>query len=190
MFLARKLLLFIFWLGSFPVLASEQMPILKSSQHDGRFVLSIEAHSDMPIDTLWRLLNDYPNLHYYHPAITESKTIQNLKHGVRVKTRLEDCFLFYCQAFNRVEDIKQAGPYRLISHTLPEQSDFKYGLQEWQLKPDGKGTSLFMKVEIEPKETPVPWIGSSIIEYSMKQSTLEFLENLEKISNQPQTTNR
>ena len=178
---ARKILLITFWLSSAQANANQTEPQIEVTQQGERFLLSLQAHSQLPIDALWLRITDYQNIQNYHPAITYSKVVKPMKQGAFVKTKLQDCLLFFCRSYHRLEAVVQKGSYHIQSQTVPEKSDFKYGYQEWHLEPNDTGTTLKLKLEIEPKQSLVPWIGPMVVEYKMKQSTLEFLQNLERI---------
>lgn len=168
------------WSFSAELLAKSE-PQLEVSQQGDRFYLNLIAQSKLPIDTVWQLITDYPKIQKYHPSITHSEMVKRIQTGALVKTHLEDCVMFVCQSMERLEEVKLQGDYHLISKTIPEASDFKYGYQEWLLMPNGSGTTLFLRAEFETKEEVLPIFGPLLVEYKLKEATLEFIENIEKI---------
>lgn len=174
---ARKHLLLFFWLMTLPVMVFAD-PELTVTQQQQRFHLSLKTYVDLPIDDLWHKLTNYSQLKQYHPAIVESEALTESSEKTLVKTRLQDCLLWFCKDFDRVQSIQQPKPYTLVSYTIPEQSDFSYGRQRWQLIPKGSGSMLYMELEVEPKEKLLPWIGPAIVKYKMKSATEIFLERL------------
>lgn len=161
---------------------------VESTTKDGRILLTVDAYSPLPLETLWRMLTDYNHLKDYHPAITDSRVVQRLGDSTLVETELEKCVLFYCKHLKRVESVREQPSHQLIGITLPEASDIQYGYQHWQLRKQGKGTRLTLHSELEPKEYVIPWIEPLVVKYMLKNTTLEFLQNLETLADKAPNT--
>jgi len=149
------------------------------------YTLKLKAVSALPIDIVLYKLTNYENIKNYHPSIIDSQVLGYTENGVLVETKLKPCFLFFCQNIKRVEEVKNAGNYFIISNTIPDLSDFDYGVQEWRLTPFinsndiESGTIIRISIKIKPKNTLFPIIGPIIIKHELKTTTLEFIDNLD-----------
>ena len=84
---------------------------------------------------------------------------------------MEGCVLFFCKSLRRVELLETREPGFIRTVTLPEQSDFRYAVSQWDLEPRGDGTLLTYHLEMEPDFWHIRWPSAPFISTSMKSQT-------------------
>ena len=76
-----------------------------------------------------------------------------------VYTRVEGCLLLFCRSMRRVERLEVVKPRFIRATAVPERSDFKYSMAEWTLEPEGDGTRVVYRMEMEPSFWLPPFVG-------------------------------
>lgn len=99
-----------------------------------------------------------------------------------VYTRMEGCMKRRCISFERTERLETDAPRWIKSTALPEQSDFKHATSEFVLEPDGDGTKLVYKLEIEPDFFVPPLIGPWYLKRTLSQGGLRALTRIEGLA--------
>lgn len=140
----------------------------------GQYVVTVEAAINAPIDVVYHSITDYNNLAAINPSIEESLVLRVMspdRHRVRSVTKV--CILVFCKRIVQIQDVTRIDGRTIKAVTLPEDSDFKYGLAWWQLIPAGKTTRLRFTQEFVPDFWVPPIIGPWLIKRKLVQEVTE-----------------
>jgi hypothetical protein len=85
----------------------------------------------------------------------------------------------------RVERLEMEPPHYIRTVTLPEQSDFKYAVSEWLLEPEGDGTHVTYKLELEPDFWVPPIVGPWYLKRTLMRGGSRAIQRIENIANAP-----
>jgi hypothetical protein len=167
--------------------AAEPVKITVNQQY-GVYQVSLEATLDASADAIRNILTDYVHIYRLNPFITESEILPAPDASVvRVRTRINDCILIFCQNVVRVEDIRELGPGQLYAQIVPQLSNIKSGAAIWQIQPEGNATRLSYDLTLEPGFFIPPLIGTYFIKNKLREQILTTLANIERIARVSQT---
>ncbi|HEY3518825.1 MAG TPA: hypothetical protein VGL98_17375, partial [Gammaproteobacteria bacterium] len=99
-----------------------------------------------------------------------------------VYTRMEGCALWHCMTLERTERLETQAPYWIKSTVLPEGSNFKHATSEWVLEPEGAGTKMTYKLELEPDFFVPPIIGPWYLKRTLSQGGLRAVTRIERLA--------
>ena len=103
-----------------------------------------------------------------------------------VYTRVEGCLLLFCRSMRRVERLEIVTPQFIRSRTVPERSDFKYSLAEWTFEPEGAGTRLTYRMEMEPDFWLPPFVGPWFLKRTLLQGAPAAIDQIEYLAQEEQ----
>ena len=89
-----------------------------------------------------------------------------------------------CVSFERTERLETDAPRWIKSTALPEASDFKHATSEFVLEPDGDGTKMLYKLEVEPDFFVPPLIGPWYMKRSVSKGALRAVTRIEGLARQ------
>jgi len=173
-------LLLLLWLGHTGNLLAAELISLDVDHESGIYTVRLTVELDVTAEHVQQVLTNYRQLHSINPSITESHTLPSPGNGiVRVFTRMENCVLFFCVGFSRVEDISRSASGDLIAVIVPEQSDFEAGTALWQITERGEHTLLVYEASMQPGFFIPPVIGSYIVKNKIRNELLTSINRIE-----------
>ncbi len=129
--------------------------------HD-RYQVVADTHLAAPPSAIYAILMDFDDDRYQQISeiYKESSYLPPDTDGTPlVYTRVEGCLLLFCRSMRRVERLEVVKPRFIRATAVPERSDFKYSLAEWTLEPEGDGTRVVYRMEMEPAFWLPPFVG-------------------------------
>lgn len=161
------------------------------SRDSGRYHLLADTHLDAPPDAIYRVLLDFDHDRYRRISeiYKESSYLPPDADGTPlVYTRVEGCLLFYCRSMRRVERLEVVSPNRIRSAAVPERSDFKYSTSEWTLEPEGTGTKVTYRMDMEPSFWLPPFVGPWFLKRTLLHGAPSAVDRIEALAQQVHKT--
>lgn len=158
---------------------------------DKRYHMRAETHLDALPAALYDVLIDYDEGHFgrISEIYKESDYLAPDTDGTPlVYTRVEGCLLFYCRSMRRVERLEVVKPRFIQTTTLPERSDFRYSVSQWILEPEGEGTRITYRLDMEPDFWLPPFVGPWYLKRTLKKGGVEVLERIEQLARDAEVT--
>jgi len=156
---------------------------LKIEYRSGRYELVSHTYVDAPLEAIFHVLTDYDHLNRISRIYEESGFMEPAADGTPVVyTRMRGCVLFFCKSITRVERLETREPGFIHTITLPEQSDFRYGVSEWILEPEGSGTNVIYRAVLEPDFWLPPIIGPWALKRRLLEGGVGALDRIESLS--------
>jgi hypothetical protein len=172
-------------LGAGALAAAATIDDLDVDKERGRYSLEAYARLDATPQSVYSVLTDFDDNAYSRisRAYKESRYLAPADDGVPlVYTRMEGCLLWHCMTLERTERLETREPRWIKSTALPEQSNFKHATSEWVLEPDGDGTLMTYKVELEPDFFVPPVIGPWYLKRTLSQGGLRAVTRIERLA--------
>lgn len=128
--------------------------------------LSVVAAINATPDQVMNALTNYRHLSRVNPDIIESEILLSYSpNRHRVRSLLKTCILIFCKRIRHVQDVTQISDRLLEAITLPEDSDFEYGIVRWELVPGESGvTHMHFDAQLKPAFWIPPVIGTWLVE--------------------------
>lgn len=156
---------------------------LDISRKSGRYNLRADTYLDAEAEAIFDVLLDYEHFDRISSVYKEHRYLEADNDGVPIVfTRMEGCLLFYCKSMRRVERLEAVEPGFIRTTTLPEQSDFKYSVSEWTLKPEGTGTRVIYRLEMEPDFWVPPVIGPLLLKKTLRNGGTRAINRIEHLA--------
>jgi uncharacterized protein YndB with AHSA1/START domain len=152
---------------------------------DGRFHVVADTHLDAPPSAVYAVLTDFEHDRYNEISeiYKESRYLSPDADGTPlVYTRVEGCLLLFCRSMRRVERLEVVKPRFIRATVVPEQSDFKYSQAEWTLEPEGDGTRVVYRMEMEPAFWLPPFVGPWFLKRTLRQGAPAAVERIEALA--------
>jgi hypothetical protein len=151
----------------------------------GRYQVVADTHLDAPPSAIYAVLTDFDHDRYqqisdiykestYLPPDTDGTPL--------VYTRVEGCLLLFCRSMRRVERLEGVRPRFIRATALPERSDFKYSLAEWTLEPEGSGTRVRYRMEMEPAFWLPPFVGPWFLRRTLLHGAPTAVDRIEQLA--------
>lgn len=148
-----------------------------------RYRLYSEAHLEVNREALYELLTDFDKFEKFTSAIVESKNIEPDEKGrPGFYARMEGCVLLFCKSFIRNGHLLLSPIAEIVAISDPQESDFKYCRERWQLIPDGEGTLLIYDFEMEPAFWVPPVIGPFYIQRVLRRGAGRAVNRIELLA--------
>ena len=173
MLLSRKYYLSILlgtalFLHSFALRSAELRDVQVELRND-RYRLYSESYLDVSRQALYAVLTDFEKFEKFTSAIVESRNIKPDQRGrPGFYARMEGCVLLFCMTFIRTGYLLLSPIAEIVAISIPEESDFKYSRERWQLIPEGKGTIMIYDFELEPAFWVPPVVGPYLIQRALR----------------------
>ena len=155
---------------------------IKIEQKENRYHISVVSQLNAKIDTIYKLLTDYDNIHKLDPAIIKSRIVRKKAQIVQVETISYECVGPFCQEIKHTQDVQSFSRQIISAKTVPELSDYSYGYMLWHLKSlseaDFEQTLIKLTIELEPSFWLPPLIGSYVLEQKFSTGLEQFFKNL------------
>jgi len=172
-------------LGASAVAAAAAIDELDVTRERGRYSLEANARLDATPESIYAVLTDFDDNAYARisRAYKESRYLEPAADGTPlVYTRMEGCMLWHCMTIERTERLETDAPRWIKSTALPEGSNFKHATSEWVLEPDGDGTKMNYKIEMEPDFFVPPIIGPWYLKRTLSQGGLRAVTRIERLA--------
>ena len=172
-------------LGASALAGAAAIDELDVTRQQGRYSLQANARLDATPESIYAVLTDFDDNAYSRisRAYKESRYLEPAADGTPlVYTRLEGCAMWHCMTLERTERLETKAPYWIKSTTLPEGSNFKYSTSEWALEPDGDGTKMIYKLEMEPDFFVPPVIGPWYLKRTLSQGGIRAVQRIERLA--------
>jgi hypothetical protein len=158
-------------------LAAGEVTEFVLSHKQGIYQLKLEMILDASVATVHHVVTDYVHIYRLNSSIVESEVIPAPDHSsVRVKTRMNDCILFFCREILRVEDVRELGKGTIQATVVPQLSNVKSGTTIWQIRPLGHRTRIRFILVLEPGFFIPPLIGPHIVKQKLREEVLTTLD--------------
>jgi len=149
----------------------------------GRYELDADAFLAAPREAVFVILTDYDRFGRISSVYKDYGFMDPDSDGTPVVyTRMEGCVLIFCRSLMRVERLESDAPGFIRTITLPEQSDFKHSVSEWQLTPEADGTRVAYHLEMVPDFWVPPIIGPWILQRKLKSGGEHAVERIERLA--------
>lgn len=125
-------------------------------------------------------LTDYKNLHNIIPSVSNARLLEIHSNYDLVETTLYSCVLFFCKKIINVQQIMIIDN-TITARTIPNKSDFKYGIMTWKVEERAGITTLKYHAEFEFKFWMPPFIGQSYLMHKLKKEADLLSRGLENI---------
>lgn len=150
---------------------------------DKRYVLRSETLFAVVPEDLYGVLTDYDVFNKFSSAISESRNLEPDEDGKpQFYNRMQGCVLLFCVSFERYGHLVLTPLTEIVAIVDPEKSDFKYGVERWQLIEDGEKTLLIYEFEIEPDFWVPPVIGPFYIRRVLRAGAINAVDRIEAIA--------
>lgn len=172
-------------LGAAALAAAATIDGLDVTKQRGLYSLEANAKLDATPESIYAVLTDFDGNAYSRisRAYKESRYLDPADDGTPiVYTRMEGCLLWHCMTLERTERLETQAPRWIKSTALPESSNFKHAISEWVLEPDGDGTMMSYKVELEPDFFVPPVIGPWYLKRTLSQGGLRAVTRIERLA--------
>ena len=152
-------------------------------KEEKRYRLTSETRFDASVPDLYRVLTDYNLFTEISSVFVESRNLRALSNGKpRYYTRMEGCMLLFCKSFVRVGELTLTPHSEIVALADPEESDFKYSQERWQLRADGEGTILKYEFELEPSFWVPPVIGTYVMKRALRAGGADAVDRIEALA--------
>lgn len=172
-------------LGASALAAAATIDDLDVWRKRGRYSLEAEARLEATPESIYAVITDFDDNAYSRisRAYKESRYLPPASDGAPlVYTRMEGCMLWHCVTLERTERLETDAPYYIKSVALPDGSNFKHASSEWQLEPDGDGTLMTYRLEMEPDFFVPPIIGPWYLKRTLSQGGLRAVTRIERLA--------
>ncbi len=172
-------------LGASAVAAAAAIDELEVTRERGRYSLEANARLEATPESIYAVLTDFDDNAYSRISrvYKESRYLDPAADGTPlVYTRMEGCVLWHCMTLERTERLETEAPRWIKSTALPEGSNFKHATSEWVLEPDGDGTKMNYRIEMEPDFFVPPIIGPWYLKRTLSQGGLRAVTRIERLA--------
>jgi hypothetical protein len=159
------------------------------AREEDRYRVVADTHLAASPEAVYKVLLDFDGDRYQRISeiYKESSYLPPDADGTPlVYTRVEGCLLRFCRSMRRVERLEVVTPQFIRSRTVPERSDFKYALSEWTFAPEGNGTRLTYRMEMEPDFWLPPFVGPWFLKRTLMQGAPAAIDQIEHLAQQEQ----
>ena len=157
------------------------------SRERGRYHVAADTHLDAPPSAIHKVLLDFDHDRYQliSEIYKESSYLPPDSDGTPlVYTRVEGCLWVFCRSMRRVERLEVVTPGFIRSRALPERSDFKYSMAEWTLEPEGDGTRVLYRMDMEPDFWLPPFVGPWFLKKTLLHGAPDAIDQIESLAQQ------
>lgn len=148
---------------------------------DGEYRFEMTAVLDAPIDSVERILRDYPNYPTLDSRILDAKVLERPEENVAIlATTLRACFGPVCRTVRRVERVEESR-YALTAITDPERSQVKFGETRMALaSEEDERTRVTYETRLEPDFWIPALLARRMMLETLEDATLELFRSVEK----------
>jgi hypothetical protein len=152
-------------------------------QEGDRYHLISESLIGASQDALYNVLIDYDQFKHFTSAIVASNNVEAGKDGrPRFFTRMRGCVFLYCHTFIRRGYLLLTPKRDIVAVTEPEESDFEFSREQWQLSSEGEDTLMIYQFEMEPSFWLPPYIGPYYLKRVLRSGSIRTIQRIEAIA--------
>ena len=156
---------------------------IEVAHEDGRYRLESTTIFDATQAQLYVVLTDYDQFEKFSSSFVEAENREADEQGrPQFYTRMEGCVLLFCKSYLRVGYLELKPEYDIIAIVDPEQSNFKYSRERWQLIPEGERTKLVYEFEMEPAFWVPPLVGPYVIKKALRSGGKNAVNRIEALA--------
>jgi hypothetical protein len=156
---------------------------LEITRDSARYELTADVLMDASPEAIFQVLTDYDRFDRISSIYKESSYLEPAEDGTPlVYTRVEGCLLFFCMNMRRVERLETRWPQWIRTTALPERSDFHFSQSEWVLVPEGDGTRVSYRLEMEPDFRVPPVIGPWVLKRRLLSGGARAVKRIERLA--------
>ena len=179
------------WLAALPLgmpaVAAELRDVVVEKEGD-RYHLTSITYFEATQSQLYNVLIDFDKYPLFSSAFVEAENREPDEQGrPQFYTLMEGCALLFCKAYVRVGYLELQPEFDIVAIVDPEQSNFAYSRERWQLIPEGKGTIMIYDFEMEPGFWVPPLIGPYVIKRALRASGSNAVNRIEAVALGKQT---
>ena len=150
---------------------------------DDHYFLTSEAWLNATQEDLYRVLTNYDLFVHISSGFVETRNIEPSASGEpRFYTRMQGCVLVFCKSFERYGHLVLTPLSEIIAIGDPEESDFDYSRERWNLIRDGEGTLLIYHFEMDPSFWVPPVIGPYYIKRTLRRGGKDAINRIEALA--------
>lgn len=150
---------------------------------DDRYHLVSKAWFDASIDDLYKVLTNYELFEKFTSAFVETRNMAPDNDGrPQFYTRMEGCVLLFCKSMRRTGYLELAPPNEIVAIAIPEESDFHYSYERWELEEDGDGTMMTYHFKMEPAFWVPPVVGPFMIKRTLREGGIDAVDRIEALA--------
>ena len=150
---------------------------------DARYHLTSETYLDVSREALYALLTDFEKFEKFTSAIVESRNTEPDEKGrPGFYARMEGCVLLFCKSFIRTGYLTLSPIKEIVAVSMPEESDFVFSRERWQLTEEGKGTVMTYEFEMIPAFWVPPVIGPFYIQRALRRGAERAVDRIEALA--------
>ncbi len=150
---------------------------------DERYHLFSETYLDVSREALYEVLTDFEQFEKFTSAMVEARNTEpNEKGQPGFYTRMEGCVLLFCKSLIRNGYLTLIPRLEIIAISIPEESDFKFSRERWQLIDFEDGTIMIYDFEMEPDFWVPPVIGPYVIQRALRSGAERAVNRIEKLA--------
>ncbi len=166
-------------------LAAATIESLDVAKHRSRYSFEADTLIDATPESIYAVLVDYDDNRFSRisGAYKESRYLDPAPDGTPIiYTRMEGCLLWYCMNLERTERLVTERPYYIKSEVIPEESNFKFATTEFELEPEGHGTRMTYKLELEPDFWVPPLVGPWYLKRTLSRGGARAVMRIERLA--------
>ncbi len=168
---------------SLPVANSAELRSVEVARNGERYRLDSETYFDVSREALYGVLTDFKKFEKFTSAIVESRNLDPDEKGrPGFYARMQGCVLLFCKSFIRVGYLLLSPITEIVAITVPEESDFRFSRERWQLFPEGDGTLMIYEFEMEPAFWVPPVIGPFYIQRALRDGAARAVNRIEVLA--------
>jgi hypothetical protein len=156
---------------------------LEVHEHQGSYSVSFDALLDAPHESIYAIIADPARWPQLSHIVTASEVVGELPGDRRkVKVTFQDCILIFCQTIHKHEALQTAADGNIDTLAIPDQSDFSYAHEHWQISAEAQRTRILYRAEMTPSFYVPPLVGAYILKSKIRSLLLHVTANLETLA--------
>jgi ribosome-associated toxin RatA of RatAB toxin-antitoxin module len=165
------------------VVRSAELREITVDLRNDRYRLTSETYLDVSRESLYAILSDFEQFEKFTSAIVESRNTGPDERGrPGFYARMQGCVLLFCKSFIRTGYVLLSPIAEIVAISNPDESDFKFSRERWQLIPDGDGTIMIYDFELEPAFWVPPVIGPFVIQRALRSGAERAVNRIEALA--------
>lgn len=163
--------------------AASELREIEIDEEGGRYTMHSVVWFDVPLDNAYNVFLDWDLSEQFSSVVVEARNTGSDASGDRgFYTRNRACVLFFCKEVERFGTIEYEPGVWIRATTDPEKSDFEVSNEVWVFEPEGVGTRITYRLEMDPKFWIPPLIGPYVLKKKMREDGVRALDRIEAIA--------
>ena len=170
-------------LGAAGLAGAAELREMTVEREGDRYILRSETYFEAERESLFHVLTNFDLFEKFTSAIVESNNVEPDEQGhPQFYARMEGCVLLFCKSFIRNGHVLTKPITEIIAISDPENSDFHFSRERWQLADDGEGTVMIYEFEMEPAFWVPPVIGPYYIKRALHSGSANAIGRIERLA--------